>query len=42
MSSTARRRIAIAAALLALGLVFAWYLQPELLVSLATQLWACF
>ena len=30
------------AALVALGLVFASYLQPDLMVQLATQLWNCF
>jgi hypothetical protein len=31
-----------AAALLALGLVFASYLQPDLVLKLATQIWNCF
>ena len=31
-----------AAALVALGLVFASYLQPDMVVKLATQLWNCF
>jgi hypothetical protein len=30
------------AALLALGVVFMSYLQPDLVVQLATQLWNCF
>jgi hypothetical protein len=30
------------AALVALGLVFVSYLQPDLMVQLATQLWSCF
>jgi len=30
------------AALGALGLVFASYLQPDLMVLLATELWNCF
>jgi hypothetical protein len=30
------------AALAALGLVFASYLQPDVMVLLATQLWNCF
>lgn len=31
-----------AAALAALALVFASYLQPDMMVKLATQLWNCF
>jgi hypothetical protein len=31
-----------AAALLALGVVFMSYLQPDLVMQLATQLWNCF
>jgi hypothetical protein len=31
-----------AAALTALGLVFFAYLQPDLVMQLATQLWNCF
>jgi hypothetical protein len=31
-----------AAALAALALVFASYLQPDMMVQLATQLWNCF
>jgi hypothetical protein len=41
----ARRRARIAvwtAALLALATVFAAYLDPHVMVSLANQLWACF
>jgi hypothetical protein len=30
------------AALAALALVFVSYLQPDLMVQLATQLWSCF
>jgi hypothetical protein len=30
------------AALLALGVVFMSYLQPDLVMQLATQLWNCF
>lgn len=30
------------AVLAALGLVFASYLQPDMVVKLATQLWNCF
>jgi hypothetical protein len=30
------------AALAALGLVFASYLQPDLMLTLATQIWNCF
>jgi hypothetical protein len=40
---TARARWAWrAAALATLALVFASYLQPELVMQLATQLWNCF
>ena len=31
--------VALAAVLLA---VFAWYLQPDFMLTLADQLWACF
>jgi hypothetical protein len=31
-----------AAALLALGAVFAAYLRPDMVFALATQLWNCF
>lgn len=37
-----KRAAAWAAALVALSLVFAAYLQPQLMVELANQLWACF
>jgi hypothetical protein len=30
------------AALIALALVFASYLQPDLVMQLATQVWSCF
>lgn len=36
------RLIAWTAALLALGGVFALYLQPDFVVDLANQVWACF
>jgi hypothetical protein len=40
---TARARWAWrAAAFVALGLVFASYLQPDLVLLLATQVWNCF
>lgn len=44
MATPARglRIAAWAAAIAVLALVFAWYLQPELVVSLATQIWNCF
>jgi hypothetical protein len=31
-----------AAALAVLALVFAWYLQPDVVVALALQVWSCF
>ena len=31
-----------AATLVALGLVFAWYLQPDLMLDLANRVWSCF
>jgi hypothetical protein len=37
-----RRAIAWAAAALALLLVFAAYLRPDVAVTLANQLWNCF
>ena len=37
-----RRAIAWAAAVLALLLVFAAYLRPDVAVTLANQLWNCF
>lgn len=37
------RRLALwAAVLLVLGLVFMLYLQPEFMLGMADQLWACF
>ncbi len=39
---TARRALAWTLALAALGGVFALYLQPAVLVTLADQVWACF
>jgi hypothetical protein len=36
------RALGIAAALLALGAVFLWYLSPHLAVDLANRVWACF
>jgi hypothetical protein len=38
----ARRGVAWAAAAVVLLLVFAAYLRPDLAVTLANQLWACF
>ncbi len=40
--ATATRVLAYALALLALLAVFSLYLQPEFMVSLAQQVWACF
>ena len=37
-----KRPLAWAAALLALALVFAAYLQPAMVFSIANQLWSCF
>ena len=37
-----RRALAWAAAGVALLLVFAAYLKPDLMMTLANQLWACF
>ena len=37
-----RRGIGWAAALVALALVFALYLRPDMVMSVATQLWNCF
>jgi hypothetical protein len=37
-----RRGLAYTAAGAALGLVFAAYLRPDLVMTLANQLWACF
>lgn len=39
---TLRRATAWAAACLVLGLVFLLYLQPQFMVGMAEQLWACF
>lgn len=39
---TPRRIVAYGAAAAALGLVFAAYLRPDLVMTLANQLWACF
>ena len=41
-SKTLTHWIAYAAALAALALVFSLYLQPEFMVTLAQQVWACF
>jgi hypothetical protein len=38
----ARRVAAYAAAALALGAVFSAYLNPHLVMDLATRVWACF
>jgi len=37
-----RRALAWAAAMLALGAVFAAYLSPHLVFDLANRVWACF
>jgi hypothetical protein len=37
-----KRLLAWAAALLALALVFAAYLRPAMVFSVASQLWSCF
>ena len=42
MSRTAQLGVAWAAIAVALGLVFAAYLQPELVVDLGNRLWSCF
>jgi len=36
------RRLGWGLALAACGLVFAWYLQPTFLLTLADRLWSCF
>ena len=37
------RRIGLwTAALAAMALVFAWYLRPDVVMAVATQLWNCF
>jgi hypothetical protein len=41
LQRTARWGLGLAA-LAALGLIFASYLQPDMMVQLATQLWNCF
>jgi hypothetical protein len=38
----ASRWLGGAAVAIALGLVFASYLEPDMMVQLATQLWNCF
>lgn len=38
----ARRALALAAAAAALLLVFAAWLRPDMVMTLATQLWNCF
>ena len=43
MNVTSRSRWALlAVALLALALVFAAYLQPDLMFELANRVWSCF
>ncbi|MDP3083293.1 MAG: hypothetical protein Q8N44_06330 [Rubrivivax sp.] len=42
MKRAAAARWGLAGALLALGLVFAAYLNPHLAVNLANLVWACF
>ncbi len=43
MTPTRMRRLALwAAVLLALGGVFLLYLQPQFMLRMADQLWACF
>jgi hypothetical protein len=37
-----RKALAWSAAVLALGLVFAAYVAPDMALALATQLWNCF
>ena len=41
-SSRRGRWIGWAAALLALALVFAWYLQPGLMFEMTNRIWSCF
>lgn len=42
-SPPTRRRLALGAALAAaLGMVFSLYLEPQFIVLLSQQLWACF
>jgi hypothetical protein len=42
MKRSLRAYAGYATAVLACGLVFMAYLKPELMVTLAQQLWACF
>ncbi|MEY4907546.1 MAG: hypothetical protein RL260_1264 [Pseudomonadota bacterium] len=42
MRRTARHAVVGAVAAVALGLVFAAYLQPGLIVDLGNRLWSCF
>ncbi len=42
MTPTVRTWVLRAGALLALAAVFAAYLNPQLMVDLANQVWACF
>lgn len=40
--STLRRAASWAAVCMALGMVFMLYLQPQFMMGMANQLWACF
>jgi hypothetical protein len=42
MKPAMRRGLVWAAALVASAAVFSMYLRPDLIVTLANQLWACF
>jgi len=42
MKGATRRAVAWTAAAIVLLLVFAAYLRPDLVVTLANQIWACF
>jgi hypothetical protein len=42
MATKRRTAFAWALAMLVLGAVFAAYLRPDLVVTLANQLWSCF
>ena len=42
MRAATRRAVAWTAAVIVLLLVFAAYLRPDLVVTLANQIWACF
>jgi len=42
MKAATRRAVAWTAAAIVLLLVFAAYLRPDLVVTLANQIWACF